>query len=72
MAKNLGNFFKYEYLQFTIYCPDLRRAKENGVSIAATVGEKSQGPFMRGLQYRSVRFLDVRGLLCLRITWYGV
>lgn len=49
VAKNLGNFFKYEYLQFTIYCPHLRRV-ENVASIAATVGEKNQGPFMRGLQ----------------------
>ncbi|KAF9884524.1 hypothetical protein FE257_001712 [Aspergillus nanangensis] len=39
------NFWENEFLQFTIYCPDLRRIVKNQVSIATAAGWKSADAF---------------------------
>jgi hypothetical protein len=35
-------FWKYEFLIFTMYCPDLRQIKDKGVSIAVAAGVRSE------------------------------
>ena len=44
-AEDSENFWAREYLQFTIYCPDLRKIVENGVSIAVAAGRLSADAF---------------------------
>lgn len=44
-AEDEMNFWEYEFLTFTIYCPDLLRIVENAVSIAVAVGLKSGDAF---------------------------
>ncbi|KGO75158.1 hypothetical protein PITC_058280 [Penicillium italicum] len=39
------NFWENEFLQFTIYCPDLRKIRYNDVSIAVAAGVKSADAF---------------------------
>ncbi|KAH8703420.1 acetyltransferase/esterase [Talaromyces proteolyticus] len=39
------NFWENEYLVFTIYCPELRKIVENGVSIAVAAGLASEDAF---------------------------
>ena len=39
------NFWENEFMQFTIYCPDLRQIVRNQVSIAVAAGAKSQDAF---------------------------
>jgi len=43
--ENGDNFWRNEFLQFTIYMPDWRRIVENGVSIAVAAGSKSGDAF---------------------------
>ena len=43
--QNAELFWKFEFMQFTIYCPDLRKIVENKVSIAVAAGRKSEDAF---------------------------
>ena len=43
--ENGDNFWTNEYLQFTIYMPDLSKIVRNGVSIAVAAGRKSGEAF---------------------------
>jgi hypothetical protein len=43
--QNMQNFFLHEFMQFAIYCPDLRKIKNSGVSIVVAAGEKSKDAF---------------------------
>ena len=43
--ENAENFWKNEFMQFTIYCPDLRKIVTNLVSISVAAGAKSRDAF---------------------------
>lgn len=43
--ENVANWFENEFLQFTIWCPDLRPIAQNHVSIAVAAGEGSLDAF---------------------------
>jgi pimeloyl-ACP methyl ester carboxylesterase len=43
--EDMENFWKYEFLSSVLYCPDLVRIVENGVSVLVAVGEESGDAF---------------------------
>lgn len=43
--ENMDNFWANEFMQFTIYCPDLRKIVDNRISISVIAGEKSRDAF---------------------------
>jgi len=45
--EDMENFWKYEFLGFVLYCPDLQRVVENKVSVVAGVWEGSGDAFFR-------------------------
>ncbi|KAL4863699.1 Alpha/Beta hydrolase protein [Aspergillus spectabilis] len=44
-ADDTKNFWENEFMQFTIYCPDLRKIVKNGVAIGVAAGVKSADAF---------------------------
>ncbi|KAI4134263.1 MAG: hypothetical protein LQ347_001669 [Umbilicaria vellea] len=44
-SENMNNFWANEFMQFTIYCLDLRKIVENKVSLSVAAGEKSRDAF---------------------------
>ncbi|KAJ6083983.1 hypothetical protein N7486_010783 [Penicillium sp. IBT 16267x] len=60
------NFWEYEFLQFTIYCPDLRRIVENRVKIGVAAGVKSEDVF-----YARTTFPQAEILACPRFLLPG-
>lgn len=44
-SQDWRNSWEYEFLQFTIYCPDLRKIVENRVKIGVAAGVKSEDAF---------------------------
>lgn len=63
---DMENFWQYEFLIFTIYCPDLRPIVENKVSIAVFAGEKSDDAF-----YARTTFPQAKILSCPRFLVPG-
>ncbi|EXJ86907.1 hypothetical protein A1O3_03861 [Capronia epimyces CBS 606.96] len=63
---NLEKFWRYEFLQFTIYCPDLTRIVRNGVSIGVAAGLKSADAF-----YARTTFPQAEILQCPRFEFPG-
>jgi hypothetical protein len=43
--EDMENFWKYKFLSSVLYCPDLVRIVENGVSVLVAVGEESGDAF---------------------------
>lgn len=43
--ENMDNFWANEFMQLTIYLPDLRKVLDNKVSISVVAGEKSRDAF---------------------------
>lgn len=64
--ENGDNFWTNEFLQFTIYMPDLRKIVGNGVSIAVAAGVKSEDAF-----YARATFPQSEILGCPRIMLPG-
>ena len=64
--ENMDNFWKNEFMQFTIYCPDLRKIVKNGVSIAVAAGVKSADAF-----YARTTFPQAEILQCPRFELPG-
>ncbi|MCJ1250912.1 hypothetical protein MMC30_008140 [Trapelia coarctata] len=55
--ENGDNFWKNEFLQFTIYMPDLRKIVDNGVSIAVAAGRKSGEAFYARTTVKQMKIL---------------
>ncbi|SLM35687.1 Alpha/Beta hydrolase fold [Lasallia pustulata] len=64
--KNMDNFWANEFMQFTIYCPDLRKIVDNKVSISVAAGEKSRDAF-----YARTTFPQSEILACPRYVLPG-
>ena len=64
--QNAELFWKFEFMQFTIYCPDLRKIVENKVSIAVAAGRTSEDAF-----YARTTFPQSEILGCPRIMMPG-
>jgi hypothetical protein len=64
--ENVVNWFENEFLQFTIWCPDLRVIAKNGVSVAVAAGKASADAF-----YARTTVLQAEILGCPRLVLPG-
>lgn len=64
--EELVNFWENEFVMFTIYCPDLRKIVDNGVSIAVGAGRKSKDVFYARTTIPQAKILD-----CPRFLFTG-
>jgi hypothetical protein len=64
----MENFWKYEFLSSVLYCPDLVRIVDNGVSVLVAVGEESGDAFDKRAGGRWRRVWGVSAWSCRGVT----